>query len=132
MVPGSTTELNLKQSGDYEIITSGFDGRSSRVSYTEKGVWKSDTFAIILEPIPERKDLDLCLVLSRRLFALQNEDGTILLVSRPEFSPPDPNGRIRFRVMFERVPNQSVDSTRSAGTSAAEQPRVPASAASHL
>jgi hypothetical protein len=30
------------------------------------------------------------------------------------------------------VPNQAADSTVSAGTSAAEQPRVPASAASHL
>ncbi len=36
------------------------------------------------------------------------------------------------QLIREKGANQSVDSTRSAGTSAAEQPRVPASAASHL
>ena len=35
-------------------------------------------------------------------------------------------------VPIEEKPNKSADSTTSAGTSAAEQPRVPASAASHL
>jgi hypothetical protein len=42
---------------------------------------------------------------------------------------------VSFQQLFQRAwkeVNQSADSTTSAGTSAAEQPRVPASAASHL
>jgi protein TonB len=45
------------------------------------------------------------------------------------------NARLSTSVEFhleQKAPNQSADSTTSAGTSAAEQPRVPASAASHL
>jgi hypothetical protein len=46
--------------------------------------------------------------------------------------PPWPRWERWESAVFEIEPNKSADSTTSAGISAAEQPRVPASAASHL
>jgi hypothetical protein len=68
---------------------------------------------------------------SEAVFTVREADGRIILkLTSPEEFP--------FVTFFgdeypkEEAPNKSADSTPSAGTSAAEQPRAPASAASHL
>lgn len=48
-VPGSTTELWLKTSGDYEMTTYGCSTGLRQVSYQERGKWKRAGLDIILD-----------------------------------------------------------------------------------
>jgi len=82
-------------------------------------------------------------VVSARVISSPNEllsEGAVAAVRQFVFRPATRQGRlvnVRLSTPIEfhleqKAPNQSADSTASAGTSAAGQPRVPASSASHL
>jgi hypothetical protein len=128
MVPGSTTDLDLKVSGEYVMAVVANSAGPSTDGYRETGTWTWVGVALVLYPTsdPVSPSFDRC----RRLFPLLVGTNKELLVSPPGDVSID--GRTRFDVLFIKEPNQSADSTASAGTSAAGQPRVPASSASHL
>jgi len=102
-VPGSTTDLVLKASGEYLLFVVANSAGPTSVGYRESGRWIWSGFALVLTPAPEdvSHSFDQC----RRLFPLQTATGKELLVSAPRAVGLE--GDTNFEVLFVKVPNQS-------------------------
>ena len=139
--PGYTTRLQLSVSGDYSLSASLYDGKITKVIWTESGRWSRDSVAIDLIPNAKLAHRDYPKNL-RRLFPLENMEGGILLVSRVERNS---HGEPRFGIMYIREdalesdpgasldrPNKSLEPTSTSVMSPAGAGATPAVAVAHL
>jgi hypothetical protein len=130
-VPGYTSLLVLSTHGQYHLTRTLFDGTSERVSGEETGRWSRDKIGITLIPVESRGEADQQDRL-RRLFPVENSEGSVLLVSAIEKSNIGDGTRIR--VIFLRTevalddalqreipPNKSLQPTATAVTPPAGQ-----------
>jgi len=86
-------------------------------------------------PGPPKRELSLkpwAVISAPLTFDVPPESSGLFLIREYYYGTISAALRVQSKALKKDGPNQSADSTAKVGTSAAEQPRVPASSASHL
>jgi len=115
---GSEFDLSLHADGSYRMTQTLAEGvgpempHGDRAGFEDRGRWTFDGTAIVLRSDEGKK----------RKLSAEYRDGRLILADA---------GRIGLRLEKQK-PNQSPEPTPTAGTSAAEQPLVPAAVVAHL